>query len=392
MTSQCSACRVSSLCLLAFLVALSELAHAEPVTVRRSQMLMGTLVEVTAVAADKPHAQQAAAAALAEVRRLEALLSTWIPTSEVSRINAAAGRGAVKVSPETLDLIRRSLEIARLTEGGFNIAMGPAIDAWSITEHPRIPDDGELEALRPLLDLSQVGVDEGTGTVFLKRAGMRLDVGGIGKGFAADAAARAMQAAGAFAGVVALSGDIKTFGLLPDGQRFLFGIQHPRKEEAILARLELQDEAISTAGDYQRYFEYDGVRYHHILDPRTLKPARRCQSVTVVAREGILADGLDTGIFVMGPERGMELIARLPGVEAVIVDSVGRVQVSPGLRDRLHLESKAGESRARDGERVDSRRRIGVSRISSDAQMYAGRSSICRNGWECTTDHRALLE
>lgn len=367
MISRCSACGVSSLCLLAFLVLLSELAHAEPVTVRRSQMLMGTLVEVTAVAADKPHSQQAAAAALAEIRRLEALLSTWIATSEVSRINAAAGREAVKVSQETLDLIKRSLEIARLTEGGFNIAMGPAIDAWSVTEHPRIPDDRELEALRPLVDLSQISVDEEAGTVFLKRAGMRLDVGGIGKGFAADAAVRAMRAAGAFAGVVALSGDIKTFGLMPDGQRFLFGIQHPRKEEAILARLELQDEAISTAGDYQRYFEHNGVRYHHILDPRTLRPARRCQSVTVVAREGVLADGLDTGIFVMGPERGMELIARLPGVEAVIVDSVGRVQVSPGLRDRLKMESRAGDEKAWDGERADSQQRIRVSRTSTGA-------------------------
>jgi thiamine biosynthesis lipoprotein len=145
----------------------------------------------------------------------------------------------------------------------------------------------------------------------------------------------AMKKAGASAGVVALSGDIKTFGQLPGGKRFPVGIQHPRQEGSVLAWIDLQDEAISTAGDYERFFERDGVRYHHILDPRTLQPARRCQSVTVVAREGIWADGLDTGIFVMGVESGMRLIEALPDVEAIIVDHEGVVHVSSGLRDRI---------------------------------------------------------
>lgn len=330
--------KTMSVTILMLVVSIAEITLAEPATVKRTQMLMGTLVQVTAVASDKPHAQEAAAAALAEIRRLEMLLSTWIPTSELSRVNAAAGHEPIKVSPETFLVLKRSLEIAKLTDGGFNIALGPAVDAWSITEHARIPDSSELDALQPLVDLSQLRLDEQAGTVFLARQGMRIDVGGIGKGFAADRAVAVMKAAGAVAGVVALSGDIKTFGLLPDGRRFLFGIQHPRKEDEVLARLELQDEAISTAGDYERYFERDGVLYHHILDPHTLQPARRCQSVTVVAAEGILADGLDTGIFVMGPERGMELVERLPGVEAVIVDSDGKIRVSSGLKDRLKIE------------------------------------------------------
>jgi thiamine biosynthesis lipoprotein len=146
-----------------------------------------------------------------------------------------------------------------------------------------------------------------------------------------------MQAAGATAGVVALSGDIKTFGRMPDGQAFLFGLQHPRREGELLGSIELHDEAISTAGDYERYFERDGIRYHHILDPTTLEPARDCQSVTVIAKEGIMADGLDTGIFVMGARRGMELIERLPDVEGVIVDREGQVHVSSGLKGRLQL-------------------------------------------------------
>jgi thiamine biosynthesis lipoprotein len=186
-----------------------------------------------------------------------------------------------------------------------------------------------------LVDLTAVHVDAQAQTVFLEKIGMRIDVGGIGKGYAADQAVMAMKKAGALAGVVALSGDIKTFGQLPGGRRFPVGIQHPRKEGEVLVFIDLEDEAISTAGDYERFFERDGVRYHHILDPKTLQPARSCQSVTVIAREGIWADGLDTGIFVMGPELGMKLVEALSNVEAMIVDHKGQVHVSSGLRDRI---------------------------------------------------------
>ncbi len=311
--------------------------RSEPALVKRAQMHMGTVVTITGVAPTEATAQAAVAAGFREVRRLEELLSTWIPTSELSRVNAAAGRHPVKVSPETFTVLKRSLEIAALTQGGFNIAIGPAMEAWNVTERARIPDEAELQALRPLVDLSQVWLDEAASTAFLSIPGMRVDVGGIGKGYAADLVVQAMQRAGAVAGAVALSGDIKTFGRLPDGSRFPVGIRHPRKEGAVLAWVELQDEAISTAGDYERFFERDGVRYHHILDPATLHPARSCQSVTVIAREGMMADGLDTGIFVLGPEQGMALVERLPDVEAVIVDHRGRVFVSSGLAGRVHL-------------------------------------------------------
>ncbi|HJU05072.1 MAG TPA: FAD:protein FMN transferase [Nitrospiraceae bacterium] len=319
-------------------------AFDSPRAVKRSQLLMGTLVEVSAVGPSEQVAGRAVSAALAEIRRLEELLSTWIPTSELSRVNAAAGREPVKVGPDTLLILRRSLEMARLTEGAFNIAIGPAVKAWSVTENPRIPDTEELDRLQRLLDLSEVQIDEQRRTVFLTRPGMRIDVGGIGKGFAADQAVARMREAGASAGVVAVSGDIKTFGRIQNGQPFLFGIRHPRREDALLARVELWDEAISTAGDYERFFERNGVRYHHILDPRTLAPARGCQSVTVIAQEGIMADGLDTGIFVLGPERGLELVERLPNVEAVIVDREGKVWISSGLKDRVYLEIDPSES------------------------------------------------
>jgi thiamine biosynthesis lipoprotein len=241
----------------------------------------------------------------------------------------------VSVSLETMTVVQGAIQAAEMTDGGFNIAIGPAVDVWDVIEGRRIPTESELEVLRPLVDLQAVHADARKQTIFLEKAGMRIDVGGIGKGYAADQAVMVMKKAGARAGVVALSGDIKTFGQLPGGRKFPVGIQHPRKEGEVVAFIDLENEAISTAGDYERYFERDGVRYHHILDPKTLQPARRCQSVTVIAREGMLADGLDTGIFVMGVESGMRLVEALPDVEAIIVDHEGVVHVSSGLRDRI---------------------------------------------------------
>jgi thiamine biosynthesis lipoprotein len=311
---------------------------ASPHVVKRGQMHMGTLVFLTAAAQDKQLANGAIERGFAEIHRLEEILSTWIPESELSQINAAAGQRAVAASPETIELLEHSLEMARLTEGSFNVAIGPAVEAWNVSREGRVPTHEELESARPLMDLSAIQIDRAAGSVYLARSGMQVDIGGIGKGYAADFAAQVMQEAGAAAGVVAISGDIITFGRLPDGQRFVFGIQHPRKENGItIGQLELEDEAVSTAGDYQRYFEKDGVRYHHILNPQTLRPARLSQSVTIVAKTGVLADGLDTGIFVMGPERGMALIERLPGVEGVIVAADGTVSVSSGLQGRLQL-------------------------------------------------------
>src|SRR5215510_206103 len=309
--------------------------RSEPVVVKRAQMQMGTLVSITVVARNEAVAHAAVNAGFAEIRRLEELLSTWIATSELSRVNASAGIKPIHVSTETLTVVHRAMQAAEMTNGGFNIAIGPAVEAWSVTDGQRIPEESELDVLRPLVDLQALHVDVREQTIYLDKAGMRIDVGGIGKGYAADQAVEALRKAGAIAGVAALSGDIKTFGRMPGGKKFPVGIQHPRKDGSVLAWIDLEDEAISTAGDYERFFERDGVRYHHILDPHTLQPARRCQSVTVVAREGIWADGLDTGIFVMGVELGMQLVEALPDVEAIIVDAEGHVHVSSGLRDRI---------------------------------------------------------
>jgi FAD:protein FMN transferase len=314
----------------------AELSRSSPsVIAKRAQMHMGTLVTVTAVASDTHMSDRAVQAAFDEIKRLEQLLSTWRSDSELSQVNAEAGRRPVKVSRETFEVVSRSLEMARLTHGGFNIALGPAIEAWSVTERQQIPDDQTLGQLKLLIDWTSIQIDQKTQTIYLPYMGMRLDVGGVGKGYAADRAVEVMKRAGATGGVVALSGDIKAFGVLPERTGFPVGIRHPREEGTLIGIIDLQDEAISTAGDYERFFEREGVRYHHILDPHSLQPARGCQSVTVIAKEGMMADGLDTGIFVLGPENGMALVERLPDVEAIIVDANGTLLVSSGLRDRL---------------------------------------------------------
>ncbi|TKB64295.1 MAG: FAD:protein FMN transferase [Nitrospira sp.] len=337
-TSPICAIPITMLCFTMVLVAacVAVPPASQSIVSKRTQMHMGTLVTVTAVASDKSIGDQAMQVAFDEIKRLEQVLSTWRPDSELSRVNSEAGRQPVQVSPETLELIVRSLDIAQLTGGGFNIALGPAVDAWSVTERQHIPDERELQRLKPLVDWTRIQVNKEARTIYLPHTGMRIDVGGIGKGYAADRAVAEMKRVGVMGGVVALSGDIKAFGVLPDRKGFLVGIKHPRREDELIAMIDLNNEAISTAGDYERFFERDGVRYHHILDPHTLQPTRTCQSVTVIAKEGTVADGLDTGIFVLGPEQGMALVERLPGVEAIIIDQEGKITVSSGLRGRLH--------------------------------------------------------
>lgn len=305
------------------------------VVVKRAQMHMGTLVSITAVAPDKEIGHKAIQAGFDEIKRLERMLSTWIESSELSHVNAGAGGHPVRVSAETFEVVSKSVEIARLTDGGFNIAIGPAVELWSVTERQHLPSERELEQLKELVDWTSIELNRDHQTIFLPRKGMRIDVGGIGKGYAADRAAMEMKRAGAQGGVVALAGDIKAFGALPNAGGFPIGIKHPRHEGALIGEVDLRDEAISTAGDYERFFERDGIRYHHILDSHTLQPARTCQSVTVIGKEGTLVDGLDTGIFVLGPERGMALVEQLPDIEAVIVDAQGRMTVSSGLRARV---------------------------------------------------------
>lgn len=306
------------------------------VTVKRAQFLMGTIVEITVVAPNDAVAQAALSTGFREIRRLEQLFSTWIDTSELSRVNQAAGLEPVSVSAETFELLTRALEVADYTKGGFNIAIGPAVRLWKVTESQRIPSEMELAIAGQYVDYRLIRLDPTRRTVFLEKPGMQIDVGGIGKGYAAEKASAAMREIGATGGLVAVAGDFRVFGKRADGTAWPVGIQHPRLSEKVLATLDATDEAISTSGDYERFFIKNGIRYHHILDSRTLQPARLCQSVTILAPDAIRADALATGVFVMGPVHGLALVERL-GLGAVIVDAEGGISISSRLRDRVKL-------------------------------------------------------
>src|SRR3990170_1541625 len=314
------------------------LAHACTPSVhiyKRSQVLMGTVVEITVAAQNEKSAEEAMTAAFKEIRRLEEIMSTYTPSSDISRVNAAAGLSPVKVHRDLILVVKKALEFARVSGGAFNIALGPAIDLWNVTESDRVPSDQELEAIRPLTDLRNIIVDEPTETLFLKEKGMRINLGGIGKGFAADYAYNVLLKQGIKSGIVAVAGDLRVFGKRPDGSAWNIGITHPRKKEGVMAQVQFLDRAdmaISTSGDYERFFMKNGVRYHHVLSPDTLHPSRGNQSVSVIAKDSTTADAISTAIFAMDPAKGFKLLESLPGVEGIIMGDDGHIGLSPGLK------------------------------------------------------------
>ncbi|MEE9615368.1 MAG: FAD:protein FMN transferase [Thermodesulfobacteriota bacterium] len=320
-------------------------------TTTYSRVLMGTVVEIT-LGEDR---EDAAEAAFSEIARLEALLSGYIPTSDVSRIAAAAGvtgrggrrgRGGVKVSPETFIVVKTAVRIAELSGGAFDPTVGALGKLWSFSgEENPVPSEEEVAALLPLVDYGKIFMDEASSTVGLEAEGMALTLGGVAKGFIVGRAVETLKDKGLEWGIVKAGGDMVAFR---DGERgsgrggrkkpFTIGIRHPRKgegqEEKLLGTVTVPEGgATATSGDYERFFIKDGVRYHHILDPATGYPAKKCRSVTIISEDPIVADALSTAVFVMGPEKGMALIEKLEGVEGVIVGSNSELSVSSGLKE-----------------------------------------------------------
>ena len=298
---------------------------------------MGTEMEITVVSADEKKAHKAIDAAFEEISRIERMMSTYISGSQISIINKSAGEKPVKSDAELIGLVKRAVEYAGMTDGSFNIAVGPLIRLWKIADGGDIPDKDEINRAQGLINYKDIIIDEKQGTIFLRKKGMSIDLGGIAKGYASDRAKAVLKQHGIASGIVAVAGDISAFGRKVDGSKWRIGIQHPRKKDEFIGVIELQDEAVSTSGDYERFFIKDGRRYHHIIDPKTGEPSDKCQSATVIAKEGTATDALSTGIFIMGPEKGIALVDRLKDVEAVIVDAKGNVKVSSGLKNRIVL-------------------------------------------------------
>ncbi len=265
---------------------------------------MDTFMRVLAYG-EEENSELAVNAAKEEVERLENLFSTGIKTSEIAKINAF-GEGAV--SEDTLSLLKRAKELCTLTEGTFDISIYPLMRAWGFPEKTyHVPSDTEIARLKKKTDAAQIVLSEEEGYVSFGMEGMQIDLGGIAKGFASERIMEIYREKGIVSGLVSLGGNVQVLGTKPDGSLWHIALQNPDGGEEYLGVLQIKDCAVITSGSYERYFEQDGVRYHHILDPATGYPAdSEFVSVTVVSEDGTLADGLSTALFIMGKERAIQ--------------------------------------------------------------------------------------
>jgi thiamine biosynthesis lipoprotein len=306
---------------------------------------MGAAAHLTAWTDDAPRAEDAFRAVFTELERIESLMSTWRPGSDIVRLNEAAGMHPVPVSPEVLEALGAAIRAGEMTNGAFDVTFGALSGIWKFDhdQDNRIPPRSEIQARLPLIDYRSLTIDAAQRTAFLTRPGMRAHLGGIGKGYAIDRAASLLRSRGLHDFMIQFGGDLYVAGRRGD-RPWRLGIRDPRgPADRAFAAIDLSDSAFSTSGDYERFFERDGRRYHHIIDPRTGEPARGTRSVTIVTPTATLADVLSTGVFVLGPAAGMALIEKLPDVEGVIVDDESRVIVSTGIRDRLVTVAELGK-------------------------------------------------
>jgi FAD:protein FMN transferase len=318
----------------------------QPRLVERTFVAMGSSLRVAIWSADEAGAVAAAEQVAQEFDRLERRLSVWTDGSDVSRLNAGAGRGPVAVSRETLEVLTAARIASEWTGGKFDITFGALADVWKF-DHDQdntVPDRAAVEQRLPLVDYRAVQVDATQATAFISRPGIRVNLGGIGKGYAIDVAVNMLKRQGFINFLIQAGGDIYAAGM-NNGSPWTLGIADPRGSHEAFGAVAITDATFSTSGDYERSFIKDGVRYHHLIDPDLGVPARGCRSVTIVADRAVIADALSTGVFIMGPREGMALIERLPNVEAVIVTAANEVLVSSGLKGRVEIKAAPTDAR-----------------------------------------------
>ena len=311
--------------------------EAAPGLVERSRVSMGTEVHISAWTRDEAATVTAFDKAFNELDRLDALMSTWKEGSDILRLNDAAGKSAVRVSHEVREVLHASQEVSEWTGGKFDVTYAALSGLWKFDQDidGQVPDRSQIAPRLPLIDYRALTIDDRAGTASLARAGMRVNLGGIGKGYAVDRAVTILRDAGLSDFMIQFGGDLFAAGKRGD-RAWRVGIQDPRgAPDTMFAALEIADAAFSTSGDYERFFVRDGHRYHHILDPDTGEPASRSRSVSILAKSAIVTDGLSTGVFILGGDEGMALIEKLPDVEGVIVTAGNQVLVSSGLKGRL---------------------------------------------------------
>jgi len=301
---------------------------------RRTQFLMGTLVEITVREVDSEKAQSAISSAFDEIRRLEKLMSTRLADSEISQLNdLAGGESSLAVSPDVLAVIRRGVYWGNQTNGALDISIGPVSRLWRFDDdNAVIPKAQYLTDATRLVNFREIEIDESN--VRLKQPEMSLHLGAIAKGYAVDRAMTVLEKNGVRHALINAGGDLKALGERKDGQSWTIGLQHPRQPEKLSASFMLSGKAVATSGDYQRYFMKDNTRYHHILDPATGLPARGVISCTIIAETVMDADALATAVFVLGPEKGMALIDSVGGVEGMMITESGETIFSKNFQSQ----------------------------------------------------------
>ncbi|MBM7582529.1 thiamine biosynthesis lipoprotein [Caldicoprobacter guelmensis] len=285
--------------------------------------------------------------AVKRIEEIENRMSVTIPDSDVSRINSNAGKQPVKVHDDTFEVIKKALEYAELSNGAFDITIYPIVKLWGITsEHPRVPTEAEIKDKLKFVNYKDVVLNEDQKTVYLEKEGMGIDLGAIAKGYAADEVARILREQGVTHALINMGGNVVALGGKPDGRPWRVGVRNPRSEnmQSHITIIEIMDGSVVSSGDYERYFEQGGKRYHHIFDPSTGYPANSgLMATTVVAPKSIDADALSTTVFIMGAEKGLQLVDKLEGIEALAVTFDKKIYASEGLKGKLTVTDKEYE-------------------------------------------------
>jgi thiamine biosynthesis lipoprotein len=305
---------------------------------RRTQFIMGTLVEITVSHSNPELIQTVTTQAFDEMLRIEQLMSTYLPDSEISRINRAAGKKATPVSPEVEEVIQEGIYWSEQSGGAFDITVEPLVQLWDFDgEKEIIPGINTLRKTASLVNYKNIEIKDHT--VRLKKRGMAINVGGLAKGYAVDRAISVLRGKVAN-GIVNAGGDLFAFGQKKKQDSWAIGLQNPRKPQELLAAFAVNNQAVATSGDYQRYFIKDGIRYHHIFDPQTGRPARLMISATIITTEVMDADAIATAVFVMGPDKGMEWVDSMGNVEAMLVLENESIRYSKNFRNQPQFTLK----------------------------------------------------
>lgn len=320
------------ICLLLLSVLFSVTCHSQ-VTRTRNATLMGSRFDITIVAKDSLLAEQCIDTVIAEVSRIEFLISDWKPASQVSQVNQNAGIQPVKVGREVLDLTRRAIHISELTSGAFDISFAAMEKIWRFDgSMTAMPTPEAVQKAVEKVGYKNIVVDTVNSTVFLKLKGMKIGFGALGEGYAADRCREMMMSRGIKAGIVNGSGDMNTWGRQPNGAYWKIGVTDPFHRGELYAVMPLKQGAVTTSGSYEKYVEFNGIRYSHIINPATGYPATGLCSVTVFGPSAEMANAFSTSIMVLGKEAGFRLLKQFPQYSCIMVSDKGAFYHSPELR------------------------------------------------------------